>query len=289
MDLIRPPSRVSAELCITPRSSFATPPPIGITSGDFNNRKRLVQTIKVSLLLIFPMILLVTMTVMAHVDALSTRSHAVSVKYAIATSFAVAELVRMLQIERGRTSMYLSSNRTNKVIFEGLIESRKNTDAKYLLVSDWSTVDIPLLKSSNPDRRSVNFAIMLGEHRTGADIGIITSTETVRFFTDLNGEMIGTLFRNVDSPQQYKYLVAFDNFVRATEFAGVQRALAAAWWLPCQPSNKMWLLDTHSSHWTMLSVTFRYHEGARETYFRIRGQYDPNWDDIERMVSIDVD
>ena len=271
----------------SPRSSVGFLPPMEDDKGDLGSKKRMHQTIRISLLLVFPMVLLLTMTIMSHVEAVRTQANANEVIRTIGTSLEVAELVRMLQIERGRTSMFLSSNRENQEVYTQLMKNRRDTDEKFKLVTDWSFVDIPELADSPLELRQPNFNIMLNTFRSNADLGYITVTQSLVFFTDLNVHLIGTLFSNVEAPAQYKFLVAFDNFARAADFAGVQRAVGAAFWIPCDytESNRLWLIETHSDHGTMNEAAFRYFAPLKNSYFRIRDSHVPLWQDMERMVS----
>lgn len=270
----------------SPRASSRALTPLAIKDPEFHAKKRWLQTAKVTVLLVSPMILLLVMTIMAHVDALQTQRNSEMVIYSIKTSLEVAELVRMLQIERGRTSMYLSSNRTNQAVRKQLAENRADTDSKFKLVTDWSFVDIYHLNKSALETRGPDFFNMMRNFRRDADQGYISITGSLKFFSKLNHELIGTLFSGSEAPNQYKHLVAFDSFARAGESAGIQRAIGAAFWIPCDylESNKLWLIETHSDHSSMLEASFRYFPPLKESYTRIIGSYAPLWEDIERMV-----
>ena len=232
------------------------------------------------------MLMLLGMTVNALVVSLDSLWSARSIHVSINKSLEVAELVRNLQIERGRTSMFLSSNRTNMLVFDKLLQSRSNTDYAAQFVSDWSFVDIVYLRNYT-DPRNVAFMKFMGTFRNMADIGRVPVTTSNHFFTDLNVALLGTLFRDVTAPSQYKYLVAFDNFGRASDKAGVQRAVAAAFWLPCdyEKENWLWLVETHSDHKTLLEASYRYHPALEDSYKRVIFGRENLWWDIEDMVT----
>ena len=204
--------------------------------------------------------------------------------WAINKSLEVAELVRNLQIERGRTSMFLSTNRSNMLVFDNLLKARDNTDYAAQMVSDWSFIIIPLLVNYS-DPIGIAFTKHLGKFRNLADIGKVPVDDAVRFFGNLNAQLLRVLFKEVKAPNDYRYLVAFDNFGRAAEAAGIVRAVGAAFWLPCVSRNRMWVLETYSNHKSLLESSFIYYPPLETAYLRSMEQQGPLRQDIDNMVN----
>ncbi len=180
------------------------------------------------------------------------------------------------QIERGRTALYLSSNLTNKAALSALYEDRKLTDERIRALSWWPPVtlrdfefvELPTLESFiSYFNASFRVRVLLGE---------VTMEESVYFFSDLNKQILDYSLNSLKAPSDSvvaDLLFAFNVLMRATESAGITRAVGSTYFAPCFLSRKFrnWIISLEANIATCLDFAEQYYPMSRVVYDKLVG------------------
>ncbi len=230
---------------------------------------------KVSSIIMVPVLALIAITANTLSHASRTSRTAKDADTAIKHAFLVSKLVGKLQIERGLTAMYLSSNKTNTLAHAKLTANRLLTDEHITMLKGW--YDLRLSRTNTTLKSSDELREYIKNHRKQVAEHPMSLEKNILFYTELNIEFLDVSAKSIHVESQDRYLVAFDSLLRAGDAAGIQRALGSSYWAPCgfSPSNFRWFQDLNAQATTFLQQLFQYHTQSQTNYVSGLKQLDP--------------
>lgn len=171
-----------------------------------------------------------------------------------------------LQIERGVSAIFLSSNKSNIEAFRSLSQAWRHTDAHMVNLRSWTSLVLP---DSNVTLHDVEqFRTLLNNYRIDLLISNVTITRNILFFTEINTAFLDSIAASVSFSGQDKLLVAFNSLLRAADASGIQRALGSTYFLPCEFSkpSRDWFYRLEATVDMYLGEVFKYHEASLILY-----------------------
>ncbi len=221
---------------------------------------------KVSVIVLIPVLALIAITANTLSKAIVTSRHASEAEVAIENAFLISQLVGKLQVERGLTAMYLSSNKTNLIAYGKLLSARLTTDDHISKLGEWTELTI---QSTNTTLHS-NYELKeyIRKYRIQVELFPTSLVENIQFYTELNLELLDVSAESIHVDSQDRYLVAFDALLRAGDAVGIDRALGSSYWALCgfSTSTLIWFQDLQSKTDIFLHQLFQYHTQSRYTY-----------------------
>ena len=183
----------------------------------------------------------------------------------------MAAVVSRTQIERGRTALYLSSNLTNKEAYKSLLNDRRITDEKIRLLSWWPriTLEYPI---ERPMLTLDEFLEYFNDtFRVEAMEGKLTFEHTIHVFTDLNKQLLDVSLSALEVPSDTTaadLLFAFNVLMRATENAGITRAVGSTFFSPCYMTREFrnWIIALEAKIDNCLDFAEQYYPPSRKVY-----------------------
>ncbi|XP_071145359.1 uncharacterized protein [Mytilus edulis] len=184
--------------------------------------------VKILVLTIIPIIVLV---IQGGITIAYDNNHVVTqnkVEADIKFSVEIGLLVHNLQIERGITTMYVSSGRMD--ILPVLKNKRTITDMSLNALEEWISLSIP----GHFRSRSTYFQ-RLQEHRNTFDSLNKSSSEVIRFYSydnDIILDWLGSVITDAKyiTGTSWQPLVAYHMIVLSKEQAGLERALGGVYY-----------------------------------------------------------
>ncbi len=214
---------------------------------------------KVSTIVLIPVLALIAITANTLIKATNTSRIAGDAEVAIQNAILVSELVGTLQIERGLTAMYLSSNKTNLIAYEKLNDARLKTDTHINMLNEWAYLTLPTANTTLTSRDQLTEYIR--NYRSLVKEDPVSLLDNINFYTELDLKFLDVSAESIHVDSQDRYLVAFYSLLRAGDAAGIQRALGSSYWAPCHFSHSTLVLfqDLRSQTNTFLHQLFQYH------------------------------
>ena len=204
----------------------------------------------------------------------------------------IGELVIALQVERGLTTTYISSNYSQTNVYSELVTARRDSDKAFDMIEDWP-------EDVEDDAISLNNKTIaekvIQQHRLNADFrhkGLTTeicSEKNLMFYTDITRRLIKTTIdesRKLEASVWHQ-LVAKQSILLATDFYGIERALGSVFYVQCSLSDDSlhWLRTVRTQGDMMLNLTFDYHHTSRTEYDRLLKTVDNAHIHVEKMRS----
>ncbi|XP_072021984.1 uncharacterized protein [Amphiura filiformis] len=188
----------------------------------------------------------------------------------------IGRFVIKLQVERGLTTTYLSSNRTQTYIHEELLSAQRNTDKAFSLINSWpdTTFDVTYDEYAL-DKTSVEHKIR--QHRERVNQTRYTKfqpencfAENIHFYSNINKGLIEANIiasRQLEASVWYQ-LIAKQSLLLATDFYGIERALGSVFYIQCalNVENMIWFRTARTQGEMMLSQAFNYDYKVRTEY-----------------------
>ena len=204
----------------------------------------------------------------------------------------IGELVIALQVERGLTTTYISSNYSQTNVYSELVTARRDSDKAFDMIEDWpEDVEDDAISLNN----KTNAEKVIQQHRLNADLrhkGLtseICSEKNLMFYTDITRRLIKTTIdesRKLEASVWHQ-LVAKQSILLATDFYGIERALGSVFYVQCSLSDDSlhWLRTVRTQGDMMLNLTFDYHHTSRTEYDRLLKTVDNAHIHVEKMRS----
>ena len=205
----------------------------------------------------------------------------------------IGELVIALQVERGLTTAYISSNYSQTDVYTELVTARRDTDKAFGMIEDWpEALEDDAMWPLNDQKNAVK---VIQQHRQKVDSrhkelsGESCSEKNLMFYTDINRRLIET---NIEESRRleakvWHQLVAKQSILLATDFYGIERALGSVFYVQCslRDDNMHWLRTVRTQGDMMLNQTFDYHHRSRTEYSRLLKTVDNANTHVESMRS----
>ncbi|XP_046579704.1 uncharacterized protein LOC124287252 [Haliotis rubra] len=132
-------------------------------------------------------------------------------------------VVHFLQIERGTSALYLSSNGA-ATVFQALHRARERSDEAINSLSMWPSSSIPHFKTLE------TFHNHIKAFRETLEPGTVAVSDAVKFYTDINAVMINWVSQSVQKSSTgdlWRTLVSYHMLVLSKDQAGLERALGS--------------------------------------------------------------
>ncbi|XP_071110449.1 uncharacterized protein [Haliotis cracherodii] len=168
----------------------------------------------------------VVMIIQNLINVYNSSSHVAKMedlRNQILFSTETGNVVHLLQIERGISALYISSN-GDTTIFQGLHRARVNSDNVINSLSQWPSSSLEHFKSLDIFHKHVN------AFRERIDAGNVNVTESIDFYTWVNAVMISWAGRSVQKSSTgdlWRTLVSYHMLLLSKDEAGIERALGS--------------------------------------------------------------
>ncbi|XP_014666225.1 PREDICTED: uncharacterized protein LOC106808157, partial [Priapulus caudatus] len=193
----------------------------------FTRRDRKAQLALILAMITIPILAVVIQNILVLAQSIKVKHEAVEVHVMVNTSVQVGGLIHGLQIERGATSLYVSS-RGARTVQKILFAVYRQTDALMDKVKLWPT---SLQESKLSDFKSSEaFRLYMNRHRYHLDPKLASAFDEVNFYTDTINVLlraVTTMMQQARGTNDWKKLVAFGLFVYGKEQVGNERARGA--------------------------------------------------------------
>ena len=229
------------------------------------NQNKWKQMGKMLAVMLVPVSTLIIVSLIALVQAIDVQRDTQEASIAIEEYLAIDNVVTRLQIERGKTTSYLSSNGSNKQAFTELEELRAITDEKIDKVHRWPAESGIIWPTFD------DFVKNLTDFRNMVWPVLVNSDDAIYFYSYMNGELMNAAISGLKLPEKgemWTLIVATSTLLRASEVVGIQRALCAPYFTVCYftPSNARYLTHLLAQEESMLEMGFAFYPKGTGMY-----------------------
>ncbi len=223
------------------------------------------QIVKMMAVFVVPILALIGLIIIGLVRTVITYQDAERTTEAVDHSMGVTRLVTRLQIERGITSMFLSTSVGIEETRDTLKEVQSITDNQINEMVHWP---MPVIFRNQSLHQKADFQKLLLEFRLTTWTFNITSKVAVYFFLDINAALLDASVSTITLPsngQLWPLLMAFSSLSRATECSGIQRAIGSSYHALCSVEYGLEELFVYleSQLSTYTDVAFHYYPPSR--------------------------
>lgn len=196
-----------------------------ICNDDLSSKRgQNIQLAKIIVLAIIPLVVLLIQGGIAVADDEKTIAVEMKIANNIRFSVHIGKLVHNLQLERGTTVLYLSTNRESEVSSD-MQNKRLLTDKSVQSVSLW-------LPGSAPTyfRSGEAFHNYLQIYRDSVNNSNTTINDVIKWYSEVNDVIvgwIGSLIVESDYVTRWQPLIAYHMLLMSKEQAGIERALGS--------------------------------------------------------------
>ncbi len=177
----------------------------------------------------------------------------------------LGHLVVSLQVERGLSAAYLSSNKTQANLYAELQIARRNTDERFVNVDDTMLARFSIPQMGDVQNKASLYNT-LWKHRLKVDRREPGTTfdTNIRFYTAITRGLIELNIiesRKLTSNLWYQ-LVAKSSLLLSTDFYGIERALGSVFYVQCTLSDEilLWFKTVKTQGDLMLQQAFNYYQ-----------------------------
>lgn len=233
-----------------------------MTSNSQDKWRQMGKMISVILL---PVTTLVVVTIIALAGAIGVRQDSLQAQQAITDYLLLDNVVTNLQIERGKTTSYLSSNGSNVQAWNELLDLRNITDRSIAAIIRWP-------ESPELDWNTLqSFVDTLEDFRSQVYNIEMTTDYAVEFYAYTNMELMDAATAGLILPRRgdmWQMVVASSSLLRTSEVVGIQRALCSPYFTVCNftTSQQRYLTQLLSQETTMLKLAFSFYPNASGHY-----------------------
>ncbi len=219
--------------------------------ANAGHKSKLKESSKILVVVGVPIVLLVGMTTASFMQANVIFVSSTTSKIAVEHSISISKLVNSLQIERGLSALYLSSNKTNLKSFRELSHARDKTDIHIAAITLWT--ELVLAKKDFVNK--LQFIEHLNEFRINIIIYDVSFEMNIIFYTDITLGFLNQTSSLIQSPSHDRILVAFDAVLRSIDASGIHRALGAIFFASCHftVDNLAWFNRVQTEQATFLA------------------------------------
>ena len=211
------------------------------------------------------MALLVGITATVLANAVQSYTHTLKSEAALARAMSLSDLVTILQVERGLTAMYLTSNRSNEEALRKLSQARIRTDKQTATFP--FTIDISLTSLNVSIRSTEGLEVLISNHRRAVDedVPVMYFLDNIVFYTEIIKILLDQSSTEIEEPIEDRRLVAFNSLLRVQDASGIKRALGSTYYSLCGYVND-WFSELNTMATTYKGILFRYYEPANAYY-----------------------
>lgn len=254
-----------------------------VVSRDGHSRTSTIRhVLKILIFQIIPQIVLVIITAITLQDTIQSLEEAELIGLQVHRNQIIGDLVSALQVERGLSSGYLSTNHANRnddddvAVLMEVNQARLRTDLASDVLDFWPDdgLDVPHLGLTFSTKDEFEDAI--GFHRlehveVNSKTGNTSIRHNIEFYTSLNmALMLMGVQASLQNNQHdlWPLIVASDHLMLSSDLFGIVRALGSVHYGSCKLSDEYlrWFIQVVAKGDVVLSQAFRYHEQVQEKY-----------------------
>ncbi|KAK2148151.1 hypothetical protein LSH36_512g02038 [Paralvinella palmiformis] len=179
------------------------------------------------------------------------------------------DLVDSLQLERGTSAIYLSSNGTNVVSLYRMWEIQKVTDARLRTLANWPE---QFVLGSDPIHDKDDFRAALDRLRDSVRNVSVDFRDGIRLYTAVTNELMKAASYEVKIPGKlWTLLVAALATLRASDAMGIQRAIGSAFFSLCglDRATYRWFVKMDCEVVSQQRMAFLFHSGVETMWRRV--------------------
>ena len=250
---------------------------------NISSKKKLVRVVKLNTLIVIPIVSLLVMTGILLQISRTTASQIEKTKLDITFAIDVSTIVNMLQIERGTTAMFMSSNVSNVGEIENVQRAREKTDDARIVVPS----DIKLT-FSNVSRNAIGLTYIINNLRKDVDENKLSIKTMISRYTALNHRLLDLSIASVDLPtlgMPWRTIVSINTLSRASDSVGIQRALGSTFFVTCgfNRETELWFMELETELQTYMQLSFFYYPRGETMYEEGLDKTDNVLDKISNM------
>ncbi len=232
-----------------------------------DGKTRQTQTIKMILVMLFPVIGLLGMTLYSLVGSVHVYNDARGTITIVQDSLVITRLVSSLQVERGFSSLFLSG--TGDIpIEDNLRKARSNTD-NWLSEVDKFPDNVWFRKQYVSHK--FEFSSIILRVREKVFVREISIREAIHYYTDISIALTDANIESIYLPSHgelWPFLIAFQSIFKATDYIGIQRALGSTYFTPCSLDEdfSIWFYQLETQLEDYTSLAFQYDSASKNFY-----------------------
>ncbi len=230
-----------------------------------SKQTKIKRIIRMNLVVVVPIISLIAMAAILLQNALTTQRDVKNARNDVEFALSVSAIVSALQVERGTSALYMSSNSANIGEVARVRDVRASTDRALRMIPADTAI---LLRGDNHTRPLVEIVHELRDDVNGQRIVL---REMVDRYTNLDHSLLDYSVAVVDLPGKgmpWRVVVAINTLSRASDSIGIQRALGSTFYVTCSfdRATAEWFAALETAYQTYLTISFFYYEDGRRFY-----------------------
>lgn len=227
-----------------------------------------LQMAKMLIVVAVPIVALLSMSGLSLSQAVAVQRETKLAKVTIDNILQVDDLVTDLQVERGTTATFLSSNGDNQGAFDRMLKKRELSDES--LSNLWYPNDGLVIRGKVLNTKQ-DFKGFLDDYRHSVENGTVNFVSNIRFYTNITFALMDWAESIVHLPEKGKIwpmMISSTSMLRASDAIGIQRALGATFFTLCgfDTENQSWFTRLEGEAGALLNTSFTYSPASRVTY-----------------------
>ncbi|XP_052212377.1 receptor-type guanylate cyclase daf-11-like [Dreissena polymorpha] len=212
----------------TERSKRVLEPEVDTTlcGRDGSLRERRCKLFKLTMLAIVPGVIIIVRDAMKVARDVQTFQQNRDVQEIIRFSVEISDVIHAMQIERGTTALYVSSN-DDPFLHSRLLNVYQDTDAAISILSKWISIG-----SKEFFQTKYSFQRHISEFRSDLVSRNVTLSEVINFYSDDNGDFVAMIGRSLNLRKPFNFwvdLASYQRLIISKEQAGIERALGSTY------------------------------------------------------------
>ncbi|XP_013417913.1 uncharacterized protein LOC106179004 [Lingula anatina] len=243
---------------------------------------------KLIAVMVVPLCLLVTLVGISFSQSYNRLDSAIKTERSLDVTNGASALVLALQKERGLTAMFLSSNGSNSDALATLDKQRSETNLKLANLSQWPpqiTLGSKIMKGKH-----VKLEVQqdLQRHRHTANSLGVTIKGNIEYYTSLTQQFMNWGMQQLrlhSEGELWPLINAEGVTLRATDAAGLQRALGSTFFTMCgyTKDSSVWFSNLEGQVDTLLQLAFNYDPECKDQYDLLNSESPYLVPDIQRQ------
>jgi ABC-type dipeptide/oligopeptide/nickel transport system permease component len=231
-----------------------------------NNNDKAGQFAKMLMVILVPIVALIIIAAVSLANAVKVNTISVQAMEGITVDMKLSVIVVNLQIERGLTAMFLSSNGSNT---KALLELRDQQEKVDRLLGDIETLPTITVRNKSLSLTE-ELRNVLAQQRQSYIFNCCRSfVDSILYYSDVTSQLQNAASNTIILPfegELWKEIVAHNTLLRAMDSVGIERALGTTYFTLCgfSAENYIWFISLHSEGNVFQSVAATYSQLARD-------------------------
>ncbi|XP_064641051.1 uncharacterized protein LOC135495942 [Lineus longissimus] len=225
-----------------------------------HNNNKAGQFAKMLMVILLPIVALIVIAAVSLANAVNVNTSSLEALAEISTDMKLFDIVLSLQVERGLTAMYLSSNASNKQNLKDLQEQQAAVDKLLDGIEYLPSISI---RDKNLTTKSEIWRNLKEQRREYVVNCCKSFVDGIQFYSEITLQFQNAVTEQIVLPfdgNLWKDIVAQNSLLRATDSVGIQRALGTTYFNLCGFSreNYAWFITLQAEEEVFLSTALTY-------------------------------